>query len=83
MSVLTRLARIEKAAGGRCPDCPPVAVLDAGWYGTEAAGDVPAPPPCATCGRPADFVRVVEDPHFFRRLDPCALQHAWPGWSGS
>jgi hypothetical protein len=61
-----RLRRLERG-GGRCPDCPPPALVDAPWYGEEDAGPPPDPPPCPSCGRPADVVRVVSEEHFYER----------------
>jgi hypothetical protein len=59
-----RLSRLERGAGRRCPSCPPPAVVDLSWY--DGPAEAAEPPPCAECGRPADVLRVVEDPDFYR-----------------
>jgi hypothetical protein len=56
MSLKSRLARLERAAGpgNRCPACPPIQLL--AWRRGE-----PEPRPCCErCGRPVECVLLVE-----------------------
>jgi hypothetical protein len=53
MSIKSRLRRLERQAGpqgGRCPDCPPIALVEEDEAGNLVSGKYPEP--CSSCGGP-------------------------------
>jgi hypothetical protein len=56
MSLKSRLARLERAAGpdSRCPACPPI------QFHTWRPGEPEPRPCCERCGRPVECILFVE-----------------------
>ena len=66
MSIASRLAKLESHDSGRCPSCPPPAVVYGNDYYGEARPAV-APSACSTCGRPADVLHLEYVKDFYVR----------------
>jgi hypothetical protein len=63
MSLRARLARLEKArqaawGRGRCPQCPPAAIVEVDQDGNLLSGAYPEP--CRRCGGPHEGVSFIE-----------------------
>jgi hypothetical protein len=69
---LTRLRRLEKANGNRCPFC-------SGQKPTMLRGAEQEAPSCPACGRRLPAVKLIRDSNFFGNADRLPRAEGSPG----